>query len=86
MWVFLGCALAARQMGRVWQRAAHGGPVPGHGAPRQRTVTWPRLRPGAFGAPDRPGNDDSGQKGSRFWANCVRASVKLEPYSRLRPD
>ena len=68
MWVFLGWALAARQMGRVWQRAAPGGPVPAHGAPRQRTVTWPRLRPGAFGTPNRPGNDDSGQKRARFWS------------------
>ena len=68
MWIFLGCALAARQWERVWQRAAHGSPVPGHGAPRQRTVTWPRLRPGAFGTPNRPGNDHSGQKRARFWA------------------
>ena len=68
MWIFLGCALAARQWERVWQRAAHGGPVPGHGALRQRTVTWPQLRPGALGAPNRPGNDHSGQKRARFWA------------------
>jgi hypothetical protein len=51
MWIFLGCALAARQWERVWQRTAHGGPVPGQGTARQRTVTWPRLRPGALGAP-----------------------------------
>ena len=67
MWIFLGCALAARQWERVWQRAAHGesgaragstSPADGHMA----AASW------APSAPNRPGNDHSGQKRARFWA------------------
>ena len=87
MWIFLGCALAARQWERVWQRTAHGGPVPGQGAARQRTVTWPRLRPGTLGAPNRLGNDDSGQQRARFWAELREGQREAgESHSILRPD
>ena len=78
MWIFLGCALAARQWERVWQRAANRDSVPGQGAPRQRAVTWPRLRPGALGAPNRPGNDASGQKRARFWAELREGQREAE--------
>ena len=86
MWIFLGCALAARQWERVWQPTAHGvrsqnrgqlGSGRSHGrgfvrAPSARQTDQAMTTPGRS-APD------SGP-------NCVRASVKLEPYSRLRPD
>src|SRR4029450_817386 len=78
MWIFLGCALAARQWERVWQRAANGDSVPGQGGPRQRAVTWPRLRPGARGAPNRPSNDASGQKRARFWAELREGQREAE--------
>jgi hypothetical protein len=80
MWICLGCALAARQWERVWQRAAHGGPVPGQKVARQQTVTWPRPRPGELGAPDRPGNDDSVQKRRRFWTELREGQREAEKH------
>jgi hypothetical protein len=85
MWIFLGCALAARQWERVWQRAAHG--VRGPGATWQRTVGWPRLRRAELRAPNRSANGGSGQKRTQFWTELREGQREAEEYcSRLHHD
>jgi hypothetical protein len=87
MWIFLGCALAARQWERVWHRIAHGGPVPGQGAAWQRAVGGPRLVRAELRLPDRPGNGDSEQKRARFWTELREGQREAEEHSsRLHRD
>lgn len=84
MWICLGCALAARQWERVWKRGAKWG---GLGAAWQRNVGGPRLVRAELGAPDRPGNDDSGQKRARFWTELREGQREAEEHSsRLHRD
>jgi hypothetical protein len=72
MWIFLGCALAARQWERVWQRATERGPGARAGSSLAADGRGARLGRAELGAPDRPGKDDSGQKRARFWTETAR--------------
>lgn len=68
MWIWLRCALAARQWERVWQRAGSARPASGQGAAWQRTVGWPRPRRADVGLQTRQADGDSLQRRARFWA------------------
>ena len=87
MWIFLGCALAARQWERVWQRTAHGGPVPGQGQLGSGPSHGRGFVRALSARQNRLGNDDSGQQRARFWAELREGQREAgKSYSILHPD
>ena len=78
MWIWLGCALAARQWERVWQRAGNAGTTPGHRVAWQRTVESSRLGRAEIGASAPLANEDSVQKRARFWAELREGRREAE--------
>ncbi len=86
MWIWLGCALAARHWERVWQRAGNAGPAPEQRVALRRTVGSLRLGRAEIGTPDPRAHEDSVQKRARFWAELREGRREAEERCSKRDE